>query len=347
MPLKKYISFALVLVVSVLVHDSLAQEKPDNSFLEDLHAKSQTLADDSQVELVKNFLAAAKTLQPIQALTIHYNRAQRTALTQKQFRDLAEDQRSGFAPLEVDDKLYYGYYSTPLAWVRPLEILAENGVESVDSKTILDFGFGNASQLRMLASMGAKVTGIELADGVHQAMYSRETDQGVIAKLSTGGIENDGNLKLAFGQWPANEEIIAEVGQGYDLIVTKNVLKLGYIHPLHEVSDRMLIDLGVTDEQFLSQLFQSLNPGGMVLVYNIHPSQSPDPQKYKPWGHGETPWDQDEVKNAGFEVVAWHVDDSAEIQAFGTKLGWRDSFKTQEEFEAGFRAMYTLLKKPE
>ncbi len=342
---KKYVSFVL-LVIAVLVHDSIAQEKSDRSFLDDLRANSQILADDSQVELVKNFLSAAKTLLPIEGRTIHFHPMQRKALTKKQFRDLSEAKRSGFVPKLVDNEMYFGHYSTPLAWVRPFEILAENGIESVDSKQILDFGFGNVSQLRMLASMGAHVTGVEVASGIHQAMYSQESDQGVIAKLPSGGIENDGSLKLAFGQWPADKKIVAEVGQNYDLIISKNVLKLGYIHPQQEVSDRMRIDLGVTDERFLNELLKSLNPGGMVLVYNIHPMQSPDPKKYKSWAHGETPWAKDDVEKAGFEVVAWHVDDSFAIQSLGTKLGWRDSFNNQEDFEVGFRAMYTILKKP-
>ncbi len=345
MHLKKYVSFAL-LITAVLIHDSNAQEKSKGSFLEDLCAKSQALAVDSQSELIKNFLSATKTLLPIEQRTIHFNKMQRKALTKKQFRNLAESKRSGFVPMPVDDKLYYGYYSTPLAWVRPVELLAENGIESVDSKHILDFGFGNVGQLRMLASMGADVTGIEVAGGIHQAMYSQESDHGMIAKLSSAGIENDGNLRLVFGQWPAEKEIVAEVGRNYDLIVSKNVLKLGYIHPQQEVSDRMLIDLGVTDERFLSELFKSLNNGGLVLIYNIHPSQSPDPKKYRPWAHGETPWKKDDVEKTGFEIIAWHVDDSSAIQSIGKNLGWKDSFKNQEDFEAGFRAMYTILKKP-
>lgn len=346
MHLKKYVAFTL-LVTAGLTHDSIAQEKSDSSFLNDLGTQSQSLADDSQPELVKNFLSAAETLQPIDERAIHYDRKQRKALTEKQFQILSETERSAFSPMPVNNQLYYGYYSTPLAWVRPLEVLAENGVESVDSKHILDFGFGNVGQLRMLASMGAKVTGIELAGGVHQAMYSKESDQGVVAKLESGRIENDGTLKLAFGQWPAEKEIVSEVGQNYDLIISKNVLKLGYIHPQQEVSPQMLIDLGVTDERFLSELFRSLNPGGLVLVYNLYPTQSPDPEKYRPWAHGETPWEKDDVEKAGFEIVAWHVDDSSAIHSLGTKLGWRDSFENQEDFEAGFRAMYTILKKPE
>ncbi len=345
MHLKKYVSFALW-VTAVLAHDSVAQDKSDSSFLDDLCAKSQTLADNSHTELTKNFLSAAKTLLPIKVRTIHFNRMENKALTKKQYSDLSEAERSGFDSMLVDDNLYYGHYSTPLAWVRPFEIVAENGFESVDSKRILDFGFGNVGQLRMLASMGANVTGIEVAGGIHQAMYSEESDQGEIAKLSSVGIENQGNLKLAFGQWPAEKEIVAKVGQNYDLIISKNVLKLGYIHPQQEVSSRMLIDLGVTDEQFLSALIKALNPGGMVLVYNIHSSQSPDPKKYMPWAHGETPWEKDDVEKAGFEVVAWHVDDSSSIQSLGTKLGWRDTVKTQEDFESGFRAMYTILKRP-
>ena len=72
------------------------------------------------------------------------NRAERRALTEQQFDGLSQDERDGFDPRIVDDELYYGYYSTPLAWVRPLEVLAENGMETVDSKRVLDFGLYSA-----------------------------------------------------------------------------------------------------------------------------------------------------------------------------------------------------------
>ena len=338
--------FLFVLVLSLtLLNQIIAQEKPDTTYLSELRDKAESIAAGSQMKLVKSFLAAAKTLQPIESRTIYYNRADRKALTENQFRKLGEADQGNFASLSVEDKLYYGYYSTPLAWIRPIEILARNGVDSVDSKRILDFGFGNVAQLRMLASLGADVTGIEIAGGIHQAMYSHESDQGAVPKHSSEGIEHNGNLKLAFGQWPSSSEMVTEVGRNYDLIVSKNVLKLGYIHPQKEVPKQMTIDLGVTDERFLNELFESLNPGGIVLVYNIHPSQSPDGQNYKPWAHGETPWKKIDVEKAGFDVVAWHVDDSSAIQSLGIKLGWRDSVKTREEFETGFRAMYTILKK--
>ena len=80
-----YVSFAL-LVTAVFVHDSIAQEKSDISFLDDLRAKSQTLVDDSQAELIKDFLSAAQTLLPIEKRTIQFNRTQRKALNQQQFR---------------------------------------------------------------------------------------------------------------------------------------------------------------------------------------------------------------------------------------------------------------------
>ncbi len=167
-----------------------------------------------------------------------------------------------------------------------------------------------------------------------------------IKKLSPEKVQYLGSLKLAFGKWQAEKDVIATVGGGYDLLISKNVLKLGYIHPEQKSPGRMLIDLGVDDITFLSRAFDSLNPNGLFLIYNIYPSQSPDAAKYKTWAHGETPWEKEMVESVGWEIVEWHRDDTEAIHQLGAQLGWDDSFESEAEFKGSFNAMVTILKKP-
>ena len=328
---------------------SHAQENV-NSYLTELQSTAEKLARNRPAEnpdatLVTDFLASAKSLSSIEPRTIYFNKADRIAITTDQYDQLDESKRGPFKAKVCDDALYYGYFSTPLAWTRPLELLSEHGVDSIEGKRILDFGFGNIGQLKMFASMGADVTGIEVNDGIHSAMYA-EADQGPVDPFDSSQIKSPGSLSLVFGQWPAEKAITNKVGHGYDFFISKNVLKLGYIHPERKAPKRMLIDLGVDDATFLSHVYEAMNPDGVVLVYNIHPPQSSPDEQYKPWAYGETPWQREQVEAAGFNVIAWHVDDTEAIHDLGVKLGWNANAADDAEFEKNFRAMVTILKKP-
>ena len=173
----------------------------------------------------------------------------------------------------------------------------------------------------MMASLGANVTGVEIDGSIPSALYRLDADQGDIDKYSKA-VEHRGTLNLVFGKWPAEQGVRESVGSGFDLFISKNVLKYGYIHPEQDAPSSQLIDLGVDDRKFLSHLFQILNPGGLVLIYNLHPPKSAAGEPYKPWAYGETPWKRKLVEESGFEVVEWHIDDSDAIHTFGQQVGW-------------------------
>lgn len=232
--------------------------------------------------LAISFLDAADTLAAIEPRKIYVRKNPRSYLSPEQFRQLSLTERESYSEQFCDERLYYGHYSTPLAWTRPFDRLGQQGFNSLEGKKVLDFGFGNVGQLRMLASLGASVTGIEISDSIPSAMYYLQSDQGTVSKISDD-IESNGELKLVFGKWPADKDIIDDVGVGFDLFISKNVLKYGYIHPEREAPGSQLIDLGVNDEEFLMSLFDALNPGGFVLIYNIHPPRSKADERYKPW----------------------------------------------------------------
>ena len=352
-------AIGLIVFVSVLILSAnlvLAQE-PKPSFLDQLNDQSRELSktfginesSNRQVEkyseLALAFVSATGSLNPLTARTVYRSKKTRTALSAAAFTELSSEEKEEFAATSCNESIYYGHYSTPLAWARPFDRLAQHGFESFDGKRVLDFGFGNVSQLRMMASLGADVTGIEIDGSVASALYVEDSDQGAVKKLSDK-VKNNGSLKLVFGQWPAEEDVVERVGTGFDLFISKNVLKYGYIHPEKKAPTSQLIDLGVTDQQFLKRLMRILKPGGYALIYNIHPPRSKDEEIYKPWAYGETPWNRELVEKIGFEVINWHTDDSEGIHEFGLAIGWNSSFQTETEFKKNFRAMYTILHKP-
>src|SRR5438132_4960834 len=112
----------------------------------------------------------------------------------------------------VDEEYYYTTrYGTPLAYARPLEVLAGAGFTDVAGKRLVDFGYGGIGQLLMLASLGAGAVGIDV-DPLLRAMYA-ERD----------GRFGDGSLRTLDGRWPTDAPVRAAVGGGYDLLLSKNV----------------------------------------------------------------------------------------------------------------------------
>jgi SAM-dependent methyltransferase len=349
-------SYIVPAIFLLLAHPGFAQESQPNKFLAQLNRQSNSLtlgygsrATSSSTppiwsDLAISFALATRSLKPVPEREVWRRRNPRTILNQDEYEKLTANEKKALQKMVCDESVYYGAISTPLAWARAFDRLGQHGVNSFDGKRVLDFGFGNVGQLHMIASLGADVTGVEIENSLARAMYRLESDQGAVDKL-TDNVKNEGSLSLAFGKWPAEEEIVNRVGGGYDIFISKNVLKYGYVHPERKAPASQLIDLGVDDETFLKQLHRILNPGGYVLVYNIHPPKASKDETYKPWAYGETPWDRKLVEKVGFEVAEWHVDDSEAIHDFGSLVGWDSSFEDRAEFETNFRAMYTILKK--
>ena len=133
-------------------------------------------------------------------------------------------------------------------------------------------------------------------------------------------------------------------GVGFDLIVSKNTLKNGYLHPAQPVDKRMLIDLGVTDAEFVQALGRCLKPGGYIMIYNLCPAPSPPGKSYKPWADGHCPFSKSQWKEAGFTVVAFDEDDSPAARRMAGLLGWNRGPDAMN-LEKDLFATYTLVKK--
>jgi hypothetical protein len=152
-------------------------------------------------------------------------------------------------------------------------------------------------------------------------------------------------LTLHTGQWPGDAGIRGAAGGGFDIIMSKNTLKKGYIHPAAEVDPKMLVDLGVGDEEFLKAVRDSLKPGGLFLVYNISGKQNPPDKPYLPMADGLFPFERSLVEKIGFEVLAFDETDHEKTVDIFVALGL-DQGKGGEKMREELFSHYTLLRRP-
>ena len=273
-------------------------------------------------------------------MTVYVNKETREAIPAADAAKLTEEQLKGYGKRDIDDRFYYyTRYGTPVAFVRPVEILGKAGVKTADGLKLVDFGFGSIGQLKALAGSGADVTGIEV-DPVLKLMYAGEP--GKVTRCAASGKGRDGSISLAFGQFPKDASIVKQVGGGYDVFISKNTLKHGYIHPEKEVDPRMLVHLDVDDETFVRSVYDALKPGGFFLIYNLHPAPSKPGEEYSPMSDGRSPFSTETFAKVGFKVLAFDVDDSAAARAMGSTFGWG----TPAELEKDIFGTYTLAQKP-
>ncbi|MBI1191398.1 MAG: hypothetical protein GC200_12050 [Tepidisphaera sp.] len=300
----------------------------------------------------QRFLISTSWLNIPVRRTVWRNATTGEAISGREYEARPEAQRAGFEKREYSEKDYYfTRYGSPLAYVRAVDLIASNLPPSIPEnarfrhKKVLDYGFGSIGQLRLIAALGNDLVGVE-TDPVLHALYSDPTDQGVVPGSPIMDDPcPDGSLLLLFGHFPADDNIVRSVGDRYDVIMSKNTLKNGYINPEHEVDKRMLVDLGVPKEKFLEEVFKRLNPGGLFLMYNLSPAQSKDPAKWIPWADGRSPFTKDMLEKAGFEVLAFDTDDTELARRMAYALKWNEKPDSMD-VEHDLFGMYTLCKRP-
>jgi hypothetical protein len=309
---------------------------PAPSGLETLRAEAARLEPQVRSAWVKRFVRATAELPPVPA-RVFYRAADRSrALAEKDALALPEKERAALQRVEVTEEAYYSRISTPLAYARPLDILADAGFLPGGRK-LVDFGYGNIGQLKLLALLGADSAGIEV-DPMLPLLYAAENGP-VQARDGTRG-----SLKVLHGRFPADASLVKELGGGYDLFLSKNTLKRGYVHPEKPVPDRQRIDLAVTDAEYVRAVHRLLKPGGYFLIYNLSPAPAPPDKPYLPWADGRSPFSSETLKAEGFEVVAFDRDDSAAARAMGHALGW-DSGEQPMDLEKDLFGKYTLARR--
>lgn len=310
------------------------------SVVAELAEEAKALDPLVRTEWVRRFLASAASLPPIAPRTIYFDTDRKHYYSEQETGTLGATERAALSSRVLDESFYYtGRYGTPLAYARPLDILGERGFDPTGGR-IADFGYGSIGQLRLLAGLGADVTGVEI-DSVTRALYSQPGDTGDIA--GAGGVR--GRLRVLHGSFPSDPELKAAVGGGYRLFISKNTLKRGYVHPERPIPDRQKVNLGVDDETFVKTLFGLLEPGGYVLVYNICPAPAPPDKPYIPWADGHSPFPREMWEAAGFQVLAFDEVDDAQVRAMGHALGW-DSGDQGMDLANDLFAWYTLVRRP-
>jgi SAM-dependent methyltransferase len=293
---------------------------------------AETMAPLVTTGLARAFLEAGTSLPSVRHRTLYHDPAARRYLTDREARDLGAEARDKLKKVPVDEDLYYNTrYGSPMAYVRPLELLGKAGLEGFSGRKILDFGCGGLGPHRMMASLGAEVVGVDV-DPMLAALYSEPEDQGAVKQ---------GRVSLVIGRYPAEETVKARVGGGLDVFLAKNTLKRGYVHP---ESGRTFIDLGMDDASFLKVLRDALKPGGYVMIYNLGPAPSPQGQPYKPMADIRTPFSPADWEAAGFLVLSLDQDDTAAARAMGAALGW-DKGPDAMNLATDLFATYTLARK--
>ncbi len=304
----------------------------------------------AQSDLAKRFLTATESLPAVAPRTVYVNEMTREYYSPREFADLPEATRIKLNKTELDDyRYYYTKYGSPLAFFRALDIATSLGMADVSGKRILDFGYGSIGHLRLLASLGANMTGVD-PDSYLDALYSDAGDQGSVPPAAGHGrgiFGGRGSITLAHGYYPKEAAMVTRVGQGYDIIFSKNTLKRGYLKPERKADKRQLIDLGVSDEVFLKTLVNALNPGGKIVIYNLYPTPSGPKEVYKPYADGRSPFTREQYEKAGLKVLAFEAEDNIAIRKIARALKWDKNEKgeTIDNPDTNLFAMYTVLER--
>lgn len=311
-----------------------------------LHAEARALRAGVETDLARAFLDATADLPRPGTRTVYYNRRTRDAMTERDAiqRGRADIERLGYERTELSERFFYTTrYGTPLAYARAIDLASRHGLESVANRKILDFGYGGIGHLRLLASLGAHCVGVDV-DPLLKALYTTDpSDTGAVPRAKAAGEGPNGSVTLVHGRYPADRAVVEQIGGDYSLILSKNTLKLGYIHPERDPpSPDMLISLGVDDETYLRAVRDALAPGGLFLIYNLYPRPSEPEEPYKPWADGRCPFPRAMLERVGFEVIEYNADDTEAARAMGDRLGWRG----QMNFETDLFGMYTIARVP-
>lgn len=314
--------------------------------LQRLFDEAEALKPQAVSGLTLRMLEAVQALPPASPRKVYLNESTREYFSPAERDRLPEAQRARVVPVELDEyRYYYTKYGSPLAYLRPIEIAAANGLSDVAGKRIADFGYGSIGHLRLLASLGAHTYGID-PDSYLDALYSDRADQGSVPLARSLRRVAPGTINLAHGYWPKDAPILERVGQGFDLFVSKNTLKKGYVKPERKTDRRQQVQLGVSDEAFLRTVFNTLNPGGLFLIYNISPKQA-DKGGYNPQADGRSPFTREQYERAGFQVIAIDQNDDSAVRSMGRALGWdKTSSGEVTDLSQSIFALYTIVRRP-
>jgi SAM-dependent methyltransferase len=322
----------ILLLAALFASDDAVTPRPSA-----LPAEARKLRPLARSDLGRAFLKAAEAAPPYAPRTVYRRGKAREWLGAAAFAKLPAADRAAWTPVTMDEDTYQGlFYGSPLAYLLPLERLGAAGFGGLRGKRVADFGHGGIGQLRLFAELGADVVGIDV-DPLQPVLYAAPADQGRIGKAG-------GSVKLVHGRFPADAKVVKAVGGGYDLFLSKNTLKNGYIHPEKKVDPRLLVNLGVDDPAFLKTVAKALKPGGWLVIYNLSPAPNAEGKPYRPWADGRCPFSDKDLAAAGFEVLLRDGVDDKAARALGAALGW-DKAPVSMKLEDDLFALITIARK--
>jgi SAM-dependent methyltransferase len=279
------------------------------------------------------FLDAVALLPTVTPRTIYREGETRRWLSPTAFNALPLEKRAGYKPEAQDEERYYStFYGSPLAYLRALDVAAEHGLTTLAHAKVLDYGYGAMGAVRLMASAGASVTGVDV-DSYLSALYHAPGDAGAIKNSKDGS----GQITLIHGRFPNDSSVRTKVDAGYDLILSKNTLKNGFVRPR---SGQAMIPLDMSAEEYLAAFADTLRRGGLFVIYNI--GAAPREDRYLPSTDIASPFTEREYEAAGFKVLAFNKSDDRNVRKMGDALGWA---KQMGELNANLYASYTVLQK--
>jgi hypothetical protein len=328
-------------IVAALVAPRPARAVATDTAVVALRDEAKSLAPLARTAIGMRFLAATGQLPAIPTRQIYHDSTRTRWFAGHEAEALPDSVRAMLVPRALDEGFYYNTrYGSPLAYLRPLEVLGEAGLADLAGRRIADFGYGTIGHLKLLAALGAEAHGIDV-DPMLRAIYAWPGDQGPAAAGTAGAT---GSVVLHDGRFPADRAIAHAVGAGYDVFMSKNTLKRGYLHPEQAVDPRMRVHLGVSDTAYVRYVAGILKPGGWLLVYNLSPAPNAPGRPYRPWADGRCPFDRALLEAEGFEVLAYDEDDTSEARSMAHALGW-DAGPGAMKLEQDLFALYTLARR--
>jgi hypothetical protein len=332
----------VVLACTSLARAQAASTPPDSgTAVAELRDEAKNMKPLVRSKLAHDFLDATTLLPHIQPRTVLYDSSRTHYYWESEADALPDSAHARLITRTLDEHFYYNTrYGSPLAYVRALDLLAEAGLGDIAGRRIADYGYGGVGHLRLLASLGAQMVGIEV-DPLLDKLYSLPGDQGTM-RDSSG---REGRVTLVHGSFPGDPKVADKVGQGLRLFLSKNTLKNGYLHPAQPVNPRMLVHLGVEDSAYVRTLARVVEPGGFVMIYNLCPAPAPPDKPYIPWADGRCPFPRAMWESAGFRVLQFDRDDTPFARRMGHALGW-DQGPSPMDLEKDLFATYTLVTKP-
>jgi hypothetical protein len=332
------LALATCVVLAVATAGAAAQSgtpAPLSPALQQLRTDATAVAPFATTAPAREFLAAVTALGPQAPREVYTHSAKRQSLSPAAYQQLPAAEQAGYERVVHDEAFYYAtHYGTPVAYVRALDLAAQHGMRTLQGTRVLDIGYGAVGAVRMMAGAGAQVAALDV-DSLLPALYRQPSDQGRVAAGVPGTDGRSGSLALFNGVFAGDAALTHTLGGPFDLIVSKNTLKRGFMKPAP--GRKAWVDFAVPDTVLLDTLRKNLAPGGLLVIYNL----AGKPDAARPATDGRSPFERSAFEAAGFEVLAFDAPDDTAARAMGQALGWQVQMG---DLQSNLFALVTVLK---